>query len=231
MDRRSFVGGAGATSALRAKPIVTGGLQEKLKVLGAEKRSVRFGEDELLVPDSGWRMWPDQQAAWKEDTIYLPDDVHLDRLLANLPTGGWGASSAKQGIRVELPSTVEQYFWGLQGLRPYQEEYKFETTKSHSTSTEPPTLPPHRAASSARLRAEDRRAGPFQTPVHRTAQSPPSSRPGAGLSATSCLSPHGCGFAGVLDGVLVFCAATSFVPGDAGGSGDEYSLPSQGWSV
>ena len=82
----------------------------------------------VAIPDSGWRMWPDQQAEWKNDTIYLPEDVNIANLLVNPPTGGWDALSATQGIPVTLPSTVEQYFWGLQGLRPYHDEYRFETS-------------------------------------------------------------------------------------------------------
>jgi hypothetical protein len=73
-------------------------------------------------------MWPDQKAAWKDDTIYLPEDVDLQRLPVNSPTGGWSALSSQQGIPVSLPATVEQYFWGLEGFRPYQDEYKFEAT-------------------------------------------------------------------------------------------------------
>ena len=82
----------------------------------------------IAVPDTGWRMWPDQKAEWKNDTVYLPEDVHLESLPANPPTGGWDALSATAGIPVTLPSTVEQYFWGLTGMRPYHDEYRFETT-------------------------------------------------------------------------------------------------------
>jgi beta-galactosidase len=82
----------------------------------------------VAIPDSGWRMWPDQNAEWKNDTIYLPDDVHLAGLPTNPPTGGWDALSTTQGIPVTLPCTVEEYFWGLQGTRPYHDEYRFETS-------------------------------------------------------------------------------------------------------
>ena len=83
--------------------------------------------DNLAIPDTGWRLWPDQTAEWKNDSIYLPEDVQLASLPVNAPTGGWDALSANQGIPVTLPCTVEQYFWGLQGLRPYHDEYRFET--------------------------------------------------------------------------------------------------------
>jgi beta-galactosidase len=81
----------------------------------------------VAIADAGWRMWPDQQAEWKNDTIYLPEDVHVASLPVNAPTGGWDALSATKGIPVTLPCTVEQYFWGLQGMRPYHDEYRFET--------------------------------------------------------------------------------------------------------
>src|SRR5580693_8903105 len=81
----------------------------------------------LAIPDIGWRLWPDRQADWKNDTIYLPEDVHLASLPVNPPTGGWQSLNTTQGIPVTLPTTVEQYFWGLQGMRPYKDEYRFET--------------------------------------------------------------------------------------------------------
>jgi len=82
----------------------------------------------LAIPDTGWRLWPDQQAAWKDDAIFLPEDVHLDALPVNAPTGGWQVLGDTLGIPVTLPTTVEQYFWGLQGMRPYHDEYRFEAT-------------------------------------------------------------------------------------------------------
>ncbi len=83
--------------------------------------------DTFAIPDTGWRLWPDQHAEWKNDTIFLPDEVHLASLPVNPPTGGWDVLSTTQGIPVTLPCTVEQYFWGLQGMRPYKDEYRFET--------------------------------------------------------------------------------------------------------
>jgi hypothetical protein len=85
-------------------------------------------ENTLAIPDTGWRLWHDEQAAWKNDEIFLPEDVRLASLPVNAPTGAWDALHAGQGIAVTLPATVEQYFWGLQGMRPYQDEYRFETT-------------------------------------------------------------------------------------------------------
>jgi hypothetical protein len=83
-------------------------------------------EDSLAIPDAGWRLWPDQQAEWKNDEIFLPEDVHLASLPVNAPSGGWEALSGERGIAVTLPTTVEQYFWGLEGMRPYKDEYRFE---------------------------------------------------------------------------------------------------------
>ena len=95
--------------------------------LTAQNHAAARDADLYAIPESGWRLWPDQKAEWKNDTIYLPDDVRLATLPVNPPTGGWDALSATQGIPVTLPCTVEQYFWGLQGMRPYKDEYRFET--------------------------------------------------------------------------------------------------------
>ncbi len=96
--------------------------------LAAQDAAAARSAGAVAVPDSGWRMWPDQKAEWQNDTVYLPEDVHLASLPVNPPTGGWDALNAGQGIPVTLPSTVEQYYWGLTGMRPYHDEYRFETS-------------------------------------------------------------------------------------------------------
>jgi hypothetical protein len=131
MNRRSFLGNAGligAVTALSNKSVLASLPSAGQSLLDAGARSVRFSDRELTLPDAGWRMWPDREAAWKDDTIYLPEDVHVERLPVNTPTGGWGALTAQQGIATSLPATVEQYFWGISGFRPYKDEYKFEAT-------------------------------------------------------------------------------------------------------
>ena len=74
---------------------------------------------QIMLPDGGWQLWPDTKAAWREDAVYLPADVHLDDLPRNAPTGGWPVLTTTRGIPVTLPSTVEQHFWGKFGMRPY----------------------------------------------------------------------------------------------------------------
>jgi beta-galactosidase len=78
------------------------------------------------IPDDGWRLWPDTKAEWKNDNLYLPDDVNLAKLPVNPPTGGWDMLDGSNGITVKLPSTVEEHYWGKFGLRPYgRDEYTY----------------------------------------------------------------------------------------------------------
>jgi hypothetical protein len=82
-------------------------------------------ENGTLIADEGWRLWIDEKAEWKNDAIYLPEDVTQDGngvvlgkgepLPVNAPTGGWGVLNDAAGIAVTLPSTVEQHFWGKYG--------------------------------------------------------------------------------------------------------------------
>lgn len=74
----------------------------------------------LTVPDGGWRLWPDTNAEWKTDTIYLPGQFDLSQLPVHPPTDGWDVLNNKTGLSVTLPGTVEEYFWGKFGLRHYQ---------------------------------------------------------------------------------------------------------------
>jgi beta-galactosidase len=62
--------------------------------------------------DQGWRLWLDPKAAWKDDAIFLPEDVDLQYLPVNPPTGGWAALSDSAGIGVSLPATVEEFYFG-----------------------------------------------------------------------------------------------------------------------
>jgi beta-galactosidase len=71
------------------------------------------------ISTSGWRLWPDREAAWKGDTLYLPAEVRLGQMPVNPPTGGWQELNDKQGMLVTLPTTVEEHFWGRFGTRPY----------------------------------------------------------------------------------------------------------------
>jgi len=80
---------------------------------------------------AGWRLWLDRSAAWKDDTLYLPQDVRLDKLPVNAPTGGWGVLSGASGISVTLPTTVEEHYWGAFGTRPYN---KYEAQRGPDTS-------------------------------------------------------------------------------------------------
>lgn len=75
--------------------------------------------------DQGWRLWLDPQAAWQNDSIYLPEDVNFTKLPVNPPTGGWMMLNDQAGIGVSLPATVEEYYFNQAPAR---------TTASSSTS-------------------------------------------------------------------------------------------------
>jgi hypothetical protein len=111
---------------------------------GAHVAAEAWPENGTLVPDEGWRLWLDRAAEWKQDAIFLPEDVSRDAdgvvigggkpLPVNAPTGGWSVlrGDAEGSIAVTLPGTVEQHFWGKFGagadgkMRPYTpEEYRY----------------------------------------------------------------------------------------------------------
>ncbi|MGA3171506.1 MAG: malectin domain-containing carbohydrate-binding protein [Chthoniobacteraceae bacterium] len=70
------------------------------------------GSPDSVVIDDAWRLWLDQNAEWKNDKLYLPDEVDLTKLPVNAPTGGWEALNDQNGIAVTLPQTVEGIYWG-----------------------------------------------------------------------------------------------------------------------
>ena len=90
-----------------------------------------YPENGTLIPDDGWLLWIDENAAWKDDAIFLPEDVQLDKLPTNPPTGGWSALNEIEGKPVLLPTTVEQHFWGKYSSRPYTpDEYRYAADDS-----------------------------------------------------------------------------------------------------
>jgi len=75
----------------------------------------------INIPDNSWRLWCDTSAQWQNDKLYLPGEFKIDELPVNPPTSGWNILNENQGISVNLPSTVEEHFWGKFGFKPYTE--------------------------------------------------------------------------------------------------------------
>ena len=140
MNRREFLQSTAATAVAAG---VVRGLAVEAQGAAAHAAEA-WPENGTLIPDEGWQLWVDEKAEWKQDAIYLPEDVTQDAdgvvrgkgepLPVNAPTGGWGvlAGAAAGSIAVRLPGTVEQHFWGKFGAgadgkpRPYTaEEYRY----------------------------------------------------------------------------------------------------------
>jgi len=108
-------------------------------------------ENGALIPDSGWRLWIDDKAAWAEDDIFLPEDISFspegvrakgNPLPNNPPTGGWQVLTPETGKEVLLPTTVEQHFWGKYGSRPYTpEEYRYAAPATNATPPADDNIP------------------------------------------------------------------------------------------
>src|ERR1035437_3759372 len=74
------------------------------------------GSKDSIILDDSWHLWLDERAEWKNDTLYLPDEVELAKLPVNPPTGGWDILNKLTGIPVTLPGTVEEDYWGKSPL-------------------------------------------------------------------------------------------------------------------
>jgi hypothetical protein len=135
LSRRAFLETAAAATI--AAQVKFAGVQG-----AAKTHADAWPENGALIPDEGWRLWIDEKAEWKQDAIFLPEDVTQgsdgvvrgkgEPLPVNAPTGGWGVLSDAAGIAVTLPGTVEQHFWGKYGAgedgkpRAYTpEEYRY----------------------------------------------------------------------------------------------------------
>ncbi len=82
----------------------------------------------ISIPDTGWNLWLDKSARWKDEPVFFSGDSPISAMPVHPPTYGW-AALGKAGVEsVTLPTTVEQHFWGVNGLRPYQNEYFYESS-------------------------------------------------------------------------------------------------------
>src|ERR1700749_2045339 len=131
LSRRTFLQSAAATLATKLNPT---------SAQPTAKSEIPYPENGTLIPDDDWRLWIDEKAEWKNDSLFLPEDISWQNgvvcgkgspLPVNEPTGGWGLLAANTGINVTLPTTVEQHYWGhafsnQPGQRPYNpEEYRY----------------------------------------------------------------------------------------------------------
>ena len=70
VSRRAFLGTA--TAATIAVQMKFAGAQG---AASAHEHADAWPENGTLIPDEGWRMWVDKHAEWKDDAIFLPEDV------------------------------------------------------------------------------------------------------------------------------------------------------------
>ncbi len=93
-----------------------------------------YPENGILIPDDDWRLWIDEKAEWKNDPLFLPEDISWQNgvlcgkgtpLPVNEPSSP-DLLNHLNGINVTLPTTVEQHYWGKFGQRPYTpDEYRY----------------------------------------------------------------------------------------------------------
>jgi beta-galactosidase len=137
IDRRSFLVGAGAAGiaagAAASLPASARAILLSSASTATDQATIRenFSDNGTLIPDDGWHLWIDQAAQWQDDEIFLPEDVKLETLPVNPPTGGWDAlhavaANSADYAAVTLPTTVEEHFWGHYGTRSYTpDEYRY----------------------------------------------------------------------------------------------------------
>jgi beta-galactosidase len=127
LSRRTFLQSAtAATLATKLRPASS---------QSPAKTEIAYPENGTLIPDDDWRLWIDEKAEWKNDPLFLPEDISWQNgvlcgkgtpLSVNEPTGGWQLLDHLTGINVTLPTTVEQHHWGKFGSRPYTpDEYRY----------------------------------------------------------------------------------------------------------
>src|SRR6266550_7236960 len=99
LSRRTFL--QSATAATIAAKLNSAPAQPNAKT------EIPYPENGTLIPDDDWRLWIDEKAEWKNDPLFLPEDISWQNgvlcgkgspLPVNEPTGGWGTLRANNGI-------------------------------------------------------------------------------------------------------------------------------------
>jgi len=77
------------------------------------------GRFTLSLSGDGWFLWQDKQAEWKQDKLFLPEEItDLSRLPVNPPTEGWDRLQPQRAKAVHVPGTVEEYLTTSDYPRP-----------------------------------------------------------------------------------------------------------------
>ncbi|MFC1607008.1 glycoside hydrolase family 2 protein [Candidatus Latescibacterota bacterium] len=97
---------------LKVAAIITVCLMSVLALPG--QSSAETGRWEQELSGEGWRLWLDHEADWTGDNLFLPP-VDIDAIPANPPTVGWQGLRESEARAVEVPGTVEGYFWSANG--------------------------------------------------------------------------------------------------------------------
>ena len=76
-----------------------------------------------------WKVWMDKDAAWQEDTLYLPAEVDLASIPVNPPSCGWN-ELYETGVASNLPVCVEELFsqgnsaWTYHGVSWFSSQFE-----------------------------------------------------------------------------------------------------------
>ena len=78
-------------------------------ISGCSGKSARWEQE---LSGDGWKLYLDREATWQQDILYLPP-VDLSGIPVNPPTCGWEELHTGEEKKVEVPGTVEGYYWSV----------------------------------------------------------------------------------------------------------------------
>ena len=72
--------------------------------------SAQSSRIELNLSGSGWRVWLDSAATWKDDVLHLPRTLDLSKVETRQPGCGWQQLYENKGIVGKVPASFEELF-------------------------------------------------------------------------------------------------------------------------
>lgn len=79
-------------------------------LLGGRMIAQNTVREQIDLCANDWRIWLDEKASWRNDTLYLPSQVKLAQQPYNVPTCGWDSLYSQKGVLYRIPASFEQIF-------------------------------------------------------------------------------------------------------------------------
>ena len=116
-------------------------LIQRISDIFSQTNSLKSIRSKINLTGKGWKVWMDKDASWKNDSLYLPNEIDLMSIPVNLPTcgwngNGWGYLDHFIGDQaVPSKTTISTNSWEVSmdgiGFYPFESQYPQATSGAY----------------------------------------------------------------------------------------------------